>query len=253
SRPPRHRPARRTRSIAPHSGQSPAFRAVPISGAAQSAALCRAQLVPGSRRPGCRAGIRRVALGVGPKATLGVGADAARRLSPGGVGPPGRYDSRSACPSLSRAGARLPADGLAYERGTGRRAAPGRDADRRGGWQGGLDRLSRSVSAGVENVDRGQASRAAGRSDGAAADDPAAVGGAAPKRPGGKRQGGFACGEGKGVAEACSEDGVMVPQIMPMLAVPAEPFDSPEYCFEVKYDGVRALAAVENTGWRLWG
>ena len=33
----------------------------------------------------------------------------------------------------------------------------------------------------------------------------------------------------------------------------AEPFDAPEYCFEIKYDGVRALAAVDETGWRVWG
>src|SRR5262249_17824257 len=45
----------------------------------------------------------------------------------------------------------------------------------------------------------------------------------------------------------------MLPQVLPMLAVAAEPFDSPEYCFEIKYDGVRALAAVDGTGWRLWG
>jgi ATP-dependent DNA ligase len=45
----------------------------------------------------------------------------------------------------------------------------------------------------------------------------------------------------------------MVPQVLPMLAVVAEPFDSPEYSFEIKYDGVRALAAVEESGWRLWG
>ena len=45
----------------------------------------------------------------------------------------------------------------------------------------------------------------------------------------------------------------MLPQVLPMLAVAAEPFDSPEYCFEVKYDGVRALAAVDERGWRLWG
>jgi hypothetical protein len=30
-----------------------------------------------------------------------------------------------------------------------------------------------------------------------------------------------------------------------MLAVPAAPFDSLEYSFEVKWDGVRALAAVD--------
>src|SRR5262245_31577952 len=45
----------------------------------------------------------------------------------------------------------------------------------------------------------------------------------------------------------------MLPQVMPMLAVAAKPFDAPEYCFEVKYDGVRALAAVDEVGWRLWG
>jgi bifunctional non-homologous end joining protein LigD len=45
----------------------------------------------------------------------------------------------------------------------------------------------------------------------------------------------------------------MLPQVMPMLAVAAEPFDSPEYSFEIKYDGVRALAAVEEAAWRLWG
>jgi ATP-dependent DNA ligase len=45
----------------------------------------------------------------------------------------------------------------------------------------------------------------------------------------------------------------MLPQVLPMLAVAAEPFDSPEYCFEIKYDGVRALAAVDERGWQLWG
>ena len=45
----------------------------------------------------------------------------------------------------------------------------------------------------------------------------------------------------------------MLPQVLPMLAVVAEPFDSLEYCFEVKYDGVRALAAVDEMGSRLWG
>jgi bifunctional non-homologous end joining protein LigD len=45
----------------------------------------------------------------------------------------------------------------------------------------------------------------------------------------------------------------MLPRLLPMLAVPAEPFDSPEYSFEVKWNGVRALAALEATGWRLWG
>jgi ATP-dependent DNA ligase len=45
----------------------------------------------------------------------------------------------------------------------------------------------------------------------------------------------------------------MLQQVLPMLAMAAQPFDSPEYCFEIKYDGVRALAAVDEAGWRLWG
>ena len=45
----------------------------------------------------------------------------------------------------------------------------------------------------------------------------------------------------------------MLPQVLPMLAVPATPFDSPEYSFEIKWNGIRALAAVETAGWRLWG
>jgi ATP-dependent DNA ligase len=45
----------------------------------------------------------------------------------------------------------------------------------------------------------------------------------------------------------------MMNPIPPMLATSASPFDSSEYIFEVKWDGVRALAAVEKSGWRLWG
>ena len=45
----------------------------------------------------------------------------------------------------------------------------------------------------------------------------------------------------------------MLSQVLPMLAVAAEPFDAPEYSFEIKYDGVRALTAVDESGWRLWG
>ncbi len=39
---------------------------------------------------------------------------------------------------------------------------------------------------------------------------------------------------------------------LPMLAVAGEPFDSEEYLFESKWDGVRALAACGPT-WQLWG
>jgi bifunctional non-homologous end joining protein LigD len=45
----------------------------------------------------------------------------------------------------------------------------------------------------------------------------------------------------------------MMNAILPMLATSASPFDSRDYVFEVKWDGVRALAAVEKNGWRLWG
>ena len=40
--------------------------------------------------------------------------------------------------------------------------------------------------------------------------------------------------------------------LLPMLAVPSAPFDSPEYLFEVKWDGVRALAACGPDG-AVWG
>ena len=45
----------------------------------------------------------------------------------------------------------------------------------------------------------------------------------------------------------------MLPRLLPMLAVPAAPFDSTEYSFELKWDGIRALAAVETMGWHMWG
>jgi ATP-dependent DNA ligase len=38
-----------------------------------------------------------------------------------------------------------------------------------------------------------------------------------------------------------------------MLAVASAPFDSQQYSFEVKWDGIRALAGVSRSGWRLWG
>ena len=44
-----------------------------------------------------------------------------------------------------------------------------------------------------------------------------------------------------------------MPQLQPMLAVASAPFDGAEYCFEIKWDGIRALAAVDESGWRLWG
>ena len=40
---------------------------------------------------------------------------------------------------------------------------------------------------------------------------------------------------------------------LPMLATKAAPFDAEDYLFEVKWDGVRALAAVNQCSWSLWG
>jgi bifunctional non-homologous end joining protein LigD len=45
----------------------------------------------------------------------------------------------------------------------------------------------------------------------------------------------------------------MLPQVAPMLATPSAPFDSDAYAFEIKWNGIRALAAVDDHGWRLWG
>jgi bifunctional non-homologous end joining protein LigD len=45
----------------------------------------------------------------------------------------------------------------------------------------------------------------------------------------------------------------MIEPLLPMLATSAQPFDSDEYVFEVKWDGVRALAAVDQGHWRIWG
>ena len=45
----------------------------------------------------------------------------------------------------------------------------------------------------------------------------------------------------------------MIERLRPMLAVASEPFDSDEHEFELKWDGIRALACVETAGFRLWG
>jgi bifunctional non-homologous end joining protein LigD len=41
--------------------------------------------------------------------------------------------------------------------------------------------------------------------------------------------------------------------VLPMLATSAQPFDSAEHLYEVKWDGVRALAAVTADHWQVWG
>jgi bifunctional non-homologous end joining protein LigD len=46
----------------------------------------------------------------------------------------------------------------------------------------------------------------------------------------------------------------MMQALAPMLAADArEPFDSADYLFEVKWDGIRALSCCDEGGWRLWG
>lgn len=45
----------------------------------------------------------------------------------------------------------------------------------------------------------------------------------------------------------------MTAPILPMLVVRGEPFDSEEYLFEIKWNGIRALAARQNGEWDLWG
>jgi ATP-dependent DNA ligase len=45
----------------------------------------------------------------------------------------------------------------------------------------------------------------------------------------------------------------MIKPLEPMLAVTGEPFDCEDHLYEVKWDGVRCLAAIEKDGIRLWG
>ena len=50
----------------------------------------------------------------------------------------------------------------------------------------------------------------------------------------------------------------MSERLLPMLAGRGEPFDSPEYLFEIKWNGIRALACRSHGsqptgGWDLWG
>src|SRR5207249_1212802 len=60
-------------------------------------------------------------------------------------------------------------------------------------------------------------------------------------------------GEEKAAAQVDGPEVGMNERCEPMLAVRAEPFDSSEYLFEVKWNGIRALAARHRQGWDLWG
>ena len=41
--------------------------------------------------------------------------------------------------------------------------------------------------------------------------------------------------------------------LLPMLSASSKPFDDPGCVYEVKWDGIRALASVEKSRWRVWG
>ncbi len=45
----------------------------------------------------------------------------------------------------------------------------------------------------------------------------------------------------------------MIDRLLPMLAVQSQPFDSDKHVFDIKWDGVRALMAIEPGGCRIWG
>jgi ATP-dependent DNA ligase len=44
-----------------------------------------------------------------------------------------------------------------------------------------------------------------------------------------------------------------LPLVLPMLSTSAKPFDDPGCVFDLKWDGVRALASVDSKRFRLWG
>ena len=116
-------------------------------------------------------------------------------------------------------------------------------------WSAYADQTAAELRALVEAKIQGQTPRPTETSGGLA------FAGSAPaeRRPAGTgRENQFAF-QGGLAAETRPAVGMILPDLLPMLAVPASPFDSPEYVFEVKYDGVRALAAVEAKGVRLWG
>jgi ATP-dependent DNA ligase len=50
-----------------------------------------------------------------------------------------------------------------------------------------------------------------------------------------------------------SNVGPVLPHLLPMLARSWPPFDAPSWRFEIKWDGVRAMACVAGNNWRLWG
>lgn len=42
-------------------------------------------------------------------------------------------------------------------------------------------------------------------------------------------------------------------KFLPMLAASAEPFDCPDHLFEIKWDGIRCLSAIQQKRVQLWG
>src|SRR5262249_48654963 len=111
--------------------------------------------------------------------------------------------------------------------------------------------LSRYQRGRIVRLDPGQdrPATAAGAGRRAGGDPAPARRPQAERGPGGPP--GEHAGERRPAAQAPRpEEDRMMPVLLPMLATPAAPFDAPEYLFEVKWDGVRALAAVEAGHWR---
>ena len=167
---------------------------------------------------------------------------------------------RPTCGLLARARAARPAPtarglGLAVAVAcrTGRRtgAAIGLPADRCGRRSGGLVLLSGRHGRAPGKAGGGQGGRpSAYRAAGRAGSSAPAAGSAATQR--GRQCQDFPARGPEHRQKTPPEVGLM-DSLAPMLAVAGEPFDSPDYLFEIKWDGVRTLAAIEPTGWRLWG
>src|SRR4029077_3653970 len=113
--------------------------------------------------------------------------------------------------------------------------------------------LSRHHYRGTDRLDRGQDCRpSSGNAKGGAGGRVATA--RCPQAERGPRPGLPPSGRrDNSLTPSAKEAPRMIAPLLPMLATSALPFDSVDYSFEVKWDGVRALAAVERGHWRLWG
>src|SRR5262249_37230782 len=118
----------------------------------------------------------------------------------------------------------------------------------------GLGALSRSHCGGVGGPDPGQdGPAAAGRSGRGASRLEPARGSQAERGPGHPSGDDGADRDRVAIPQASGPEEARMKPLRPMLATAAAPFDSEAFLFEVKWDGVRALAARAAGPWRLWG